>query len=195
MSEIALHVTLIRHGATEWSQLHRHTSTTDLDLCDKGLAQANELCQMLDGQVFDQVLCSPLRRALQTAELSGLSSSMSIDADLHEWRYGDYEGLTTTEIRQRQSDDDWTVWARPIINGESLDEVATRADSVISRLPPMGNIAVFSHGHFLRIFAARWLGLAASSGRHFELDTAAVSVVGFERDTRTIERWNVSKAR
>lgn len=181
-------VWLVRHGETEWSRDHRHTSVTDLPLTPVGEGVARELADRLAGLEFALVLTSPRLRARRTAELAGFADAV-IDQDLAEWAYGDYEGLTTTQIRE--SVPDWTVWTHPAPGGETPDEVATRLDRVVAQLIAAdGPVLVFGHGHALRALTARWLGLPATDGRLFRLDTATCSTLGHERETPVIWRWN-----
>lgn len=183
-------VWLVRHGETEWARDLRHTGRTDAPLTDVGRAEGRSVAAGLAGVGFDVVLSSPRSRALDTARLAGFGDRVRVDEDLAEWDYGRYEGLTTDEIRVRRPG--WTIWRDGGDGGESPEEVALRADRVIGRLEPVdGRILLFSHGHFLRVLAARWLGLPPSEGRLFALDTATVSVLGWDRDTRVVERWNV----
>ena len=185
MSEIVL----ARHGETEWSSTGRHTGRTDVPLTEAGRSQADHIAGKLAGRDFAVVWTSPLQRARETCERARLSTPFEIDPDLQEWDYGDYEGVTTAETRLTIPG--WSVWTHPIHGGESVDEVGRRADSVIDRaLKVEGDICLFAHGHFLRILAARWLGLAADSGRLLALDTATVSTLGFERETHVIRTWN-----
>jgi probable phosphoglycerate mutase len=180
-------VWLVRHGETEWSRDHRHTSTTDLPLTANGVAVARSLRQTL-ARDFALVLTSPRQRARVTAELAGHGTA-TVDADLAEWAYGDYEGITTDEIRK--SVPGWTVWTHPSPGGESAAEVSGRLDRVVARLREVeGDVLVFGHGHALRGLTARWLDLPVTEGRLFRLDTATVSVLGYERDTPVVLRWN-----
>jgi broad specificity phosphatase PhoE len=180
-------VLLLRHGETEWSASGRHTGRTDVDLTDRGRAQARALGAAVASRSFALVLASPLRRATETCRLAGLAGT--VDPDLREWDYGDYEGRTTPEIREEVPG--WTVWRGPVPGGECLDEVAARADRLVERLTSAGgDVAVVSHGHLLRVLAARWLELPAVEGRRFALDTATVSLLGTERETRAVLRWN-----
>ena len=180
-------VWLVRHGETEWSRDHRHTSTTDLPLTERGEEVARSLGPGLERD-FALVLTSPRRRARDTAELAGHGSAEA-DTDLAEWAYGDYEGVTTDEIRETVPD--WTVWTHPSPGGESATEVAERLDRVVARLQGVeGDALVFGHGHALRALAARWLGLPVADGRLFRLDTATVSALGYERQTPVVLRWN-----
>lgn len=181
-------VTLVRHGATEWSVSGQHTSTTDLPLLPEGEAAARAVAQRLAGSTFAEVLTSPLRRARHTAELAGYPDA-EVCPDLVEWAYGDYEGRTTAEIREH--DPGWTVWSHPSPGGESAAQVAARCDRVVERVrAASGPVLVFAHGHVLRVLTARWLGLAPTEGRLFRLDTSTVSVLGHERETPVLLRWN-----
>jgi broad specificity phosphatase PhoE len=183
---------LVRHGETEWSRSGQHTSVTDLELTADGEAVAARLVAPLTDVDFAQVLTSPRRRARRTAELAGFPGAAP-DADLAEWAYGDYEGLTTPQIRQ--SDPGWTIWTHPSPGGETADQVGTRLDRVVDRARAAdGRTLVFAHGHSLRVLAARWLGLPVADGRIFDLDTATISVLGDDRGTPVVRRWNVPAA-
>lgn len=178
---------LVRHGETEWSRSGQHTSRTDLPLTAEGERQAAGLKRMLEGHRFAQVLASPMKRALDTCRLVGLTPQIS--DDLKEWDYGDFEGLTTHEIQE--SVPGWTVWTAPSPHGESTEQVGARADRIIARtLAAEGDTALFGHGHLLRVLAARWIGLGPSDGRMLALATASLSVLGYERETRVIRLWN-----
>ncbi len=180
---------LVRHGETEWSKSGQHTGRTDVPLTDPGRAQARRLRRGLRRRKFALVLSSPMSRALETARLGGFEDSVEIDPDLHEWNYGQYEGQTTAEIRMTVPG--WTVWTHPIPGGETADEVAARVDQVIARVrAAASDVALFAHGHVLRVLTARWLGLPPTEGRLFALGTATVSVLGWERETAVVERWN-----
>lgn len=180
---------VVRHGATEWSTSGQHTSTTDLPLLPEGEEQARDAKKLLNGVAFSLVLCSPMQRAQRTCELTGLRSAAIIDEDLHEWNYGDYEGVTTATIRETVPN--WTVWDGNCPGGESIDQVAARADRVIDRVRAQtGTAIVFAHGHFLRVLTARWCELAPIEGRRFVLDPATVSVLGWERSTPALRQWN-----
>jgi probable phosphoglycerate mutase len=179
---------LVRHGATEWSSNGRHTSTTDLPLLPEGEAAARALAPRLAGVGFEQVLTSPMVRARRTAALAGFPDA-EVDDDLVEWRYGDYEGLTTPQIRETAPG--WTVWTAPSPGGETAEQVGARLDRVVERARSVeGRTLVFAHGHCLRALAARWLGLAPSEGRLLKLDTSTVSTLGFEHETAVVLRWN-----
>ena len=180
---------LVRHGETEWSRSGRHTGLTDVPLTDAGRDQARLLRRKLDHRQFALVLSSPMSRALDTARLGGFGDRVEIDPELHEWNYGRYEGLTTAEIRKAVPG--WTVWTHPIPGGETADEVAARVDGVIARIrAASGDAALFAHGHVLRVLTARWLRLPPTDGRLLALGTATVSVLGWERETAVVERWN-----
>src|SRR4051812_32066141 len=180
---------LVRHGETQWSLTGQHTGRSDIALTDRGRAQAEMLGRFLESRKLS-VRSSPLQRARETCRLAGFESA-SVDGDLIEWNYGDYEGRTTSDIRKQVPN--WSVWDFPIVNGESLEQVGTRARSVIGRVAsPEGDVALFAHGHILRILAACWLGLPPIQGRLFALDTGTVSILGYERETRVIRAWNVN---
>lgn len=179
---------LIRHGETEWSASGRHTSFTDLDLNQAGLAAARRLESRLQGETFDRVLTSPRLRARRTAAIAGFPDA-EVDDDLAEWNYGNYEGETTAKIRE--SIPDWTIWTHPCPGGETAEQVSARLDRVVARARSVeGHTAAFAHGHSLRALAARWLGLPVCEGRLFDLDTATISILGFERETPVVLRWN-----
>lgn len=181
-------VWLVRHGETEWSRDHRHTSHTDLPLTPVGEEVARGLATRLGPMGFGLVLTSPRRRARDSAALAGYPEAR-VDADLTEWDYGDYEGITTAEIRQTAPG--WTVWTHESPGGEAADAVAGRMDRVVAivRQHP-GHCLIFGHGHALRALTARWLGLPVRDGRLWRLDTATVSVLGYERDQPVIVKWN-----
>jgi broad specificity phosphatase PhoE len=178
-------IVLARHGETEWSAAGKHTSTTDLPLTERGRAAARGLGERLAAREFALVLASPLQRAVETARLAGFEPE--IDADLTELAYGPYEGRTTPEIREQRPG--WSVWEDP--GGETLAHAAERADRVIARaLAAGGDVALFAHGHILRILGARWLELGPERGANLKLATASLSELGFERETRALEYWN-----
>jgi broad specificity phosphatase PhoE len=208
---------LVRHGETEWSAAGRHTSRTDLPLTERGRERAAALGKFLAGTKFAAVLRSPMRRARETCEIAGFGDVAVVDDGLREWDYGVYEGRTTDEIQAEIPG--WSVWNDPIVGGETVEQVGARADGVIARAlaaassayggptfqnrdPSAGsgqvvghpdaavNVALFGHAHILRILAARWIGLEARGGELFALETGSVSVLGWERETRVILRWN-----
>jgi broad specificity phosphatase PhoE len=182
---------LVRHGETEWSKSGAHTGTSDIDLTERGRQQAIGIGQALSGYEFELILVSPLIRARETCRLAGFDKGAVIDRNLREWEYGDFEGRTTNEIRGDLPG--WSIWESDVRNGESIDEVGERAETIIQRATTAeGNVLLFSHGHFLRILAARWLELPPRDGRLFALGTASVSTLSYERDRRVIERWNNS---
>lgn len=182
---------LIRHGETEWSLSGAHTGRTDIPLTDTGRAQAQAIGRKLAGRTFALVLSSPLDRALETCRLAGFGAQVQIEPNLREWDYGDYEGRTTPEIRKERPD--WNLWRDGVPNGETIQQVAARADAVIARASAAdGDVALFAHGHLLRILAARWLAIEPASGRLLALGTASLSTLGYERETRVITRWNLS---
>jgi broad specificity phosphatase PhoE len=182
---------LARHGETEWSREGRHTGLTDLPLTEQGERNAQRLRERLTGLLFVKVLTSPLQRARRTSELAGFGGVAEVDPDLVEWNYGDYEGVRTDEIRAKQPG--WELFRDGCPNGESPADVAARADRVVARLRAIkGNALIFSSGHFLRMFAARWLGLEPITGKYLMLDTATVSALGYEHDfcDPAIRFWN-----
>jgi probable phosphoglycerate mutase len=184
---------LIRHGETAWSLSGRHTGRSDIPLTAHGEAQARGLAERLRGQHFSAVLVSPMQRALRTCELAGFGPQAQVEEALHEWDYGLYEGLTRTEIRQRQPG--WDVFHDGCPEGESPAQMGARVDGLLSRLRTLeGAVALFSHGHLLRSLAVRWIGLPILAGRNFGLGAGALSQLGYEhhsRDEPAIERWNV----
>jgi len=185
-------IVLVRHGATEWATSGRHTGSTDIPLDDEGREQAKALGARIADWNFSLVLTSPLQRARETCELAGFGDRAQVDADLREWDYGDYEGLTTEQIRATRPG--WTVFDG-VPNGETVEEVGERADRVIERVlgvdaPPDALVALFSHGHMLRILGARWVRLPPLDARCLALDTATLSVLGYEHETRVVRRWN-----
>ena len=182
---------LLRHGATEWALNGRHTGSTDLPLLPEGEAEARALGPVLSQQTFAAVFSSPLQRAQRTCELAGLGDQMQICNDIIEWNYGDYEGITTATIRETVPD--WTVWSHGCPNGEGAPQVEARCTTAISTalaVPGEGDVALFAHGHILRALAGTWLGLGAAGGQLLRLGTASVSILGWERETRAIQRWN-----
>jgi probable phosphoglycerate mutase len=182
-------VWILRHGATEWSANGRHTGRTDLPLTEDGRAQARAVGRVLDGRPFARVLVSPLSRARETCELAGYGDQAEPNDDLRELDYGDYEGLTTVQIRE--SVEGWTVWDGPCPGGETLADVGVRVDRVIAAVRATdGPVALFAHGHVLRILTARWCRLDPVEGRCFPLDTGTVGILGYEHDYPGVRRWN-----
>lgn len=183
-------VILIRHGETEWSRDMLHTGLTDIPLTPTGREQALLAGRRLAGRELALVLTSPLDRAHETARLAGLGDRAEVDQDLLEWDYGIVEGRSTEEYRENDHPG-WDVWADGPPGGETLDAVAARADRVIERADGVeGDVAVFGHGHYLRILGARWIGQPALMGNRLRLDTAAICELGYERDRRVICQWN-----
>ena len=180
---------LVRHGETAWSVTGQHTGRTDVPLTPQGVLQARILGRRLATRDFARVLTSPLSRARETCRLAGLGEAAQVDADLAEWDYGTYEGRTIEQIRAEVPG--WTIWTGAVPGGETLVQVGARADQVIARaLAVPGDVALFAHGHVLRILAARWLGLPPAGGRFFTLDTASVSVLGHEHEQPVVRAWN-----
>jgi len=184
-----MEIALVRHGETEWSASGQHTSRTDLPLTEPGRRRAEDLRGMLAGRDWALVLCSPLRRARETCELAGLSDRAVIDENLREWEYGEYEGLTTPQIREQRPD--WLLWRDGCPDGESPEQVGARADQALERLSAAGGDAVvFAHGHILRVIAARWVEQPVSFGSRLALSAGALCALGFERETQVIREWN-----
>jgi probable phosphoglycerate mutase len=183
---------LVRHGETEWSKALRHTGRSDVPLTDCGRRRARSLRALLASQSFGQVLASPLVRARETAELAGYSDdAVDLDDDLREWDYGAFEGQTTADLRRRHGS--FSIWSTPVPEGESLDDVAARADRVLHQLSARRErCLLFSHGHFLRILTARWLSLAPAQGRLLALDAGALCVLGHEHGYPVIRAWNLA---
>ncbi len=182
---------LIRHGQTEWSLSGAHTGRTDIPLTEEGRRQALGVRELLHGRAFALVLSSPLQRALDTCKLAGYGDGAQADPNLMEWNYGDYEGRTTGQILQERPG--WSLWRDGVPNGETIEQAAARAQAVIGRaVAAGGDVALFAHGHILRILTTCWLGLPPVDARLFALGTATVSTLGYERETRVISRWNLS---
>jgi probable phosphoglycerate mutase len=181
---------LARHGETEWSRTGKHTGRTDVPLTEEGRVQAELLATSLAGIAFERVYTSPLSRAADTCRLAGLGEACEVRDELLEWDYGDYEGRTTAEIREERPD--WLLWRDGCPAGESAAEVGARVDRLLAELDGVaGAVALFAHGHLLRVLAARWLGLPPEDGGLLRLDTATVSVLGWEREVAVVRRWNV----
>jgi broad specificity phosphatase PhoE len=179
----------IRHGETAWSLSGQHTSVTDVPLTDKGRRLAEELRPVLAKETFSLVLVSPMERARKTCALAGLGAGAAVDPDLVEWNYGKYEGLTSDQIHDVKPD--WMIFRDGCPEGETPDQVGMRVDRVISRARAAdGNVALFAHGHVLRVLAARWIGLHADAGQHFLLDTGTLCVLGYYRSVPAVRVWN-----
>ncbi|MGH2788425.1 MAG: histidine phosphatase family protein [Actinomycetota bacterium] len=182
-------IVLVRHGETEWSRAGKHTGRTDIPLTSGGRDQARQLGGALRNRRFALVLTSPLRRASETCRLAGLGDAAEECSDLREWDYGDYEGRTTADIRTEV--DGWTIWTHEVPGGETAAKIARRADRVVDLVRTVdGDVALFGHGHILRVLAARWCGLDAVCGRFLALDTGTLSILGYERESPVIRLWN-----
>jgi probable phosphoglycerate mutase len=180
---------LFRHGETAWSLSGQHTGRTDLPLTAAGRRRAQAIGRRLSGRPFALVLSSPLVRALETCRLAGYGDAARLTDDLLEWDYGDYEGRRTADIQKERPG--WSLWRDGVPGGETVAEVGARASRVIETARAAdGDVALFAHGHVLRVLSACWLGLPPDGGRLFALGTAAVSVLGYERDTRVVVKWN-----
>lgn len=180
---------LIRHSETEWALTGQHTGRSDVPLTERGRREAVLLGRRLDGHPFARVFTSPLSRAADTCRLAGFGDVAEPDPDLMEWDYGAYEGRTTAELQRAQPG--WNIWHVEVHGGESVEDVGRRVDRVIERVAGIpGDVALFAHGHVLRILAARWIGLPPGGGERLALDTASLSVLGTEHGTPVIRRWN-----
>jgi broad specificity phosphatase PhoE len=179
----------IRHGETEWSLNGRHTGTTDIPLTDNGRRLAELLRPALSGRTFALVLVSPLQRARETCELAGVAAHAIIDPDLVEWNYGKYEGLTPKEIARQAPG--WLIFRDGCPGGETPEQVGARADRVVARARAVeGDVALFAHGHVLRVLVARWLGRPPGAGQQFLLDTGTLSVLADYRGIPALKTWN-----
>ena len=187
-------VWIARHGETEWSRSGQHTSSTDIDLTPYGEKQALSLGAALSDIDFDLVMSSPLLRSRRTAELAGYTELVE-DPDLREWDYGGFEGRTTTEIREELPG--WSIWRGPWSGGESAEAVSARADRIIALVlrSQATRVVLFSHGHFIRVLAARWVRADVDTGEWLDLDTGSLSELGWYRDTRVVRRWNLAPGR
>ena len=182
-------VYLIRHGETEWSLSGRHTGITDIPLTENGRRAAKRLETALTKETFTAVLTSPLERARKTSELAGFGGRAEIEFDLMEWNYGEYEGLTSKQIREKVPG--WILFRDGCPGGESPEQIGARVDRVIARVRAVdGHVALFAHGHIFRVFAARWLGLPVVAGCHFLLDTATLNILGYDREIPAVTTWN-----
>jgi broad specificity phosphatase PhoE len=179
----------IRHGETAWSLSGQHTGTTDIPLTENGRRLAERIRPALAGKAFALVLCSPMQRARNTCELAGLGPTALTEPDLVEWNYGRYEGLTPKQIHGGAPG--WLIFRDGCPEGESPEQIGGRVDRVIARARAAnGDVALFAHGHVLRVLAARWIGLPASAGQHFLLDTGTLCILGFYRDVPAVRVWN-----
>jgi broad specificity phosphatase PhoE len=182
-------IVLVRHGETEWSRTLRHTGRTDVPLTERGRDEARELRPELAGREYERVLASPLERARETCRLAGLDGRAEPCDALLEWDYGEYEGITTAEIRKGRPD--WFLWRDGCPGGEMAADVGARVDPLVATLRGVkGDAALFAHGHLLRVLAARWLGLGPEAGALLALSTGTLSVLGWEREVAVIRRWN-----
>jgi broad specificity phosphatase PhoE len=186
---MAEQIVLVRHGETEWSLSGQHTSRTDLSLTERGRERAEALAGELADWSFARVVSSPLKRARETGELAGFGDRLEIDDDLREWDYGEYEGLTTPQIREENPG--WSLWSDGSPGGEMPAQVGARADRVLASLREAdGDVLVFAHGHILRVLTARWLQMGPEEGARFALKAGSISVLGYERETEVLQRWN-----
>jgi broad specificity phosphatase PhoE len=184
-----VNVFAIRHGETAWSLSGQHTGTTDIPLTDNGRRLAERMRPMLARNVFGLVLCSPMQRAQETCELAGFGDKAIIDSDLVEWNYGKYEGLTPKQIHEAAPG--WLIFRDGCPGGEAPEQVGARVDRVIARSRTVdGDIALFAHGHVLRVLVARWIGLPASGGQHFLLNTGTLCVLGYYHEIPAVRIWN-----
>jgi len=180
---------LIRHGETEWSKSRQHTGITDIPLTEKGEEEALRVPLGLQGIKFAKVFVSPLQRALRTCELAGFKDQAVITDDLLEWNYGEYEGVTTADIRKKSPN--WNLFKDGVPNGESIEQVSNRVDNILSLASQVdGDVAFFSSGHVSRIIGSRWIRLPAKNGQFLALSTASISVLSYEHDWRVIHTWN-----
>jgi broad specificity phosphatase PhoE len=189
MSTDIQQVYVVRHGETEWSLSGQHTGVSDIPLTENGRRAAKLMEPVLAKETFALVLTSPLKRSRETCELSGLGAIAQVDGDLVEWNYGEYEGLTSREIRDKAPG--WLLFNDGCPGGETPEQVGDRADRIIARARgEQGNVVLFAHGHLLRVLAARWLGFSARAGRHFLLDTGTLNILSYYYGVPAIKRWN-----
>ena len=185
---------LIRHGETEWTITGQHTGSSDIPLTERGRERAAGIRDYLKHRGFKKVFVSPLGRARETCAIAGYADQAEVDSNLREWNYGDFEGKTTQQIREQYPN--WVIWDGPVPNGELPEQVAGRTEKVIERslaeIKDGGSVALFAHGHVLRILAATWLELPPTDGKLLALGTGSVSVLGYEREQRVIQSWNRS---
>jgi broad specificity phosphatase PhoE len=184
-----VNVFAIRHGETAWSLSGQHTGTTDIPLTHNGRQLAERMRSVLATKAFELVLCSPMQRARETCELAGLGDKAVIDPDLVEWNYGEYEGLTPEQIHEKAPD--WLIFRDGCPGGEMPEQVGVRVDRVVARVRAVeGNVALFAHGHVLRVLVARWIGLPPGAGQHFLLDTGTLSVLSYYYELPAVRVWN-----
>ncbi|MDR4482298.1 MAG: histidine phosphatase family protein [Nitrospirales bacterium] len=189
MFEKQQEVYVIRHGETEWSLSGQHTGTTDLPLTENGRKLARLLQPMLANHSIARILTSPLQRARETCQLAGFGEKAEVDTNLVEWNYGEYEGITTKQIHDKRPG--WVIFTDGCPGGETPEEVGARADRIITKARTTGgNVALFAHGHILRVLVARWLGLPASGGRYFLLHTGTLNVLSYYRGIPAVKIWN-----
>ena len=189
MADSDQRIYVVRHGETAWSLSGQHTGVTDIPLTENGRAVARRLQPILAQASFALVLTSPLSRARETCELAGLGNDALVEPALMEWGYGGYEGLTPKQIHARRPG--WMIFRDGCPGGETPEEVGARADRVIARVRAApGDVALFAHGHIFRVLVARWIGLPATAGGHFLLDTATLNILGYYRDTPAVKVWN-----
>jgi broad specificity phosphatase PhoE len=187
-------VYVVRHGETAWSLSGQHTGVTDIPLTERGRAVARRLQPILAKPSFALVLTSPLSRARETCELAGFGDRAVVERDLVEWNYGEYEGLTPKQIHAKRPG--WVIFRDGCPGGEAPEQVGARADRVIARIrATRGDVALFAHGHVFRVLVARWIGLPATAGQHFLLDTATLNILGYYRDSPAVKVWNAPIAR
>jgi broad specificity phosphatase PhoE len=185
---------LIRHGETAWTLSKQHTGRNDIPMTEAGEKDASALKHLLNGKTFQEVYVSPLRRAQDTCRLAGYSSGAKITPEIMEWDYGDYEGRTPEEIRREIPD--WTIWTYGCPGGETIDDVANRAKKIISNFTEIhGDVALFSHGHFLRILTACILELPPATARLLMLDTSSISILARDNGRMVIKNWNLGVKR
>jgi len=190
LAEPGVDLYAIRHGETAWSLSEQHTGITDIPLTDNGRRLAKRLRLILARKAFALVLCSPMQRARETCELAGFGDKAVIDRDLAEWNYGTYEGLTPNQIHELAPN--WLLFRDGCPGGEAPEQVGARVDRIIARSRDVdSDIALFAHGHVLRVLAARWIGLPASGGQHFLLDTGSLCVLGYYRRIAAVRIWNM----
>ena len=191
MASTRAQIWLARHGQTEWSRDGRHTGRTDIELTDEGRRQATGLRRAFEGQDFERVISSPLSRALETCRLALPSRSIEPSEALLEWDYGDYEGLTSAQIREKRPG--WVLWRDGCPGGESPAEIGARVDPLVAELlQARSDVVLFAHGHVLRVLTARWLGLRPGDGAMLALDTGTVSILGWEHANAVVRRWNAA---